>query len=241
MSDRSSTPRAWLELMRLSNAPTIVSNVLAGGAIAAGDGAMWSPALAPAAASMLMLYVAGMILNDVCDAEVDRLERPGRPIPSGRIGLGAARGAGAGLIAAAVVIVALACPSASIATMALVICIAAYNLLHRRTAWSVLLLGGCRGLVYVVAAQAAAGEASPNARLLGACAAFMAAYVVALSLLARAEAGARARIRLVVAMICAISLIDAGLLVILHQPLAAGAAAGCFIACAFAQRRIIGT
>ena len=38
------------------------------------------------------LYTAGMVLNDVFDYEIDRHERPFRPLPSGRISLGAARG-----------------------------------------------------------------------------------------------------------------------------------------------------
>jgi 4-hydroxybenzoate polyprenyltransferase len=34
-----------------------------------------------------LIYTAGMILNDVCDIEVDRQERPFRPLPSGQINL----------------------------------------------------------------------------------------------------------------------------------------------------------
>lgn len=44
----------------------------------------WLGALAVAAASAL-LYTAGMVLNDVFDIEVDRQERPQRPLPSGQI------------------------------------------------------------------------------------------------------------------------------------------------------------
>jgi 4-hydroxybenzoate polyprenyltransferase len=54
------------------------------------------------------LYLAGMALNDYADREVDAVERPGRPIPSGQVsprfalGLGAAlSAAGLGLAAAA--------------------------------------------------------------------------------------------------------------------------------------------
>ena len=36
-------------------------------------------------AASVFLYLAGMVLNDVYDVEIDRRERPDRPLPSGRI------------------------------------------------------------------------------------------------------------------------------------------------------------
>ena len=33
----------------------------------------------------MVLYASGTALNDVFDFEVDRAERPGRPLPSGRV------------------------------------------------------------------------------------------------------------------------------------------------------------
>ena len=51
---------------------------------------------------MALFYTAGMILNDVADLEVDRRERPERPLPSGAVSrtalaaFGALTGAGAG-------------------------------------------------------------------------------------------------------------------------------------------------
>ena len=54
--------------------------------------------LALLAAASVLLYAAGVVLNDVADVEVDRSERPERPIPSGRIALG--HGALGGLAAA---------------------------------------------------------------------------------------------------------------------------------------------
>ena len=70
----------------------------------------------------MVLYASGTALNDVFDFEVDRAERPGRPLPSGRVspdappgsagrtGLGArpVAGAASGSIPAAVVAVVLA-------------------------------------------------------------------------------------------------------------------------------------
>src|SRR5262249_16749136 len=45
-------------------------------------------------------YLAGMVLNDVADFEIDRRERPFRPIPSGRISRRSAFGLGLALLVA---------------------------------------------------------------------------------------------------------------------------------------------
>jgi 4-hydroxybenzoate polyprenyltransferase len=50
-----------------------------------------------------MLYSAGMVLNDVFDVEIDRLERPGRPLPAGLVSIPLARAVGFGLLAAGLV------------------------------------------------------------------------------------------------------------------------------------------
>jgi 4-hydroxybenzoate polyprenyltransferase len=47
-----------------------------------------------------LLYAAGVVLNDWFDREVDARERPGRPIPSGRVSVAAAGRLGWGLLAA---------------------------------------------------------------------------------------------------------------------------------------------
>jgi hypothetical protein len=50
--------------------------------------------------SSCCLYLAGMALNDWADREVDAVERPGRPIPSGRVSARLALGIGTALTAA---------------------------------------------------------------------------------------------------------------------------------------------
>ncbi|MEM9416413.1 MAG: UbiA family prenyltransferase [Planctomycetota bacterium] len=102
--------RALLELMRVSNLPTVWSNVVLGwfagvtvplwvslgsdhvGLIAAirreliqrlPETAVYR--LLPLAAVFSLFYVGGMILNDYLDRRIDTIERPQRPIPSGRV------------------------------------------------------------------------------------------------------------------------------------------------------------
>lgn len=75
--------RAHLALARVSNTPTVVSNVLAGAVIAAPLVMDWHLVLLVVA--MALFYTAGMYLNDIFDYEIDRQDRPERPLPSGRV------------------------------------------------------------------------------------------------------------------------------------------------------------
>ncbi len=80
----STSPRwlPWLQLLRLPNVFTAIADVSMGYLL--GGGRSWGGWL-PVVAATCCLYLAGMVLNDVFDAELDRVERPSRPIPSGRI------------------------------------------------------------------------------------------------------------------------------------------------------------
>jgi len=76
----------FLRLTRPANIVTAISDILAGAAIAGYAGG------APELFSVLLLIVAtiglyggGVVFNDVFDADLDRIERPERPIPSGLI------------------------------------------------------------------------------------------------------------------------------------------------------------
>lgn len=80
----------FLQLIRAPATPTTVSNILMGYLLANGSWYPILPLLALLAAS-IAIYSAGMILNDVADADEDRALRPMRPIPSGRVTLAAAR------------------------------------------------------------------------------------------------------------------------------------------------------
>jgi hypothetical protein len=92
------SPRAYFELLRLPAVFTVVADVMMGYLVTRGDLQPWGVfALLVAASSCL--YLAGMVLNDVFDAEIDAHERPERPISSGRISRSAAARLGWGLLA----------------------------------------------------------------------------------------------------------------------------------------------
>lgn len=183
------TARAWAELGRVSNLPTIVSNVVVGPAAAAaampGSRIEWKDA-AVAGAGVAILYLAGMVLNDVIDVTLDRRERPSRPIPSGRVSRRAAMVACGVLMAAGVGLTGVNGASLRFG-LVLAGLIIAYDVVHHVWSPSVLLMGACRGMVYVVTAVAGLGtvEAARHA-LLPALA--VGVHTVLLSIVARGEA-----------------------------------------------------
>lgn len=77
-----STARALVELVRAPAALTVVGDTLVGAAHA-GYPLRGRTALLPVASTCL--YWAGMALNDYADRDLDAVERPERPIPSGRV------------------------------------------------------------------------------------------------------------------------------------------------------------
>ena len=90
--------RPYLELIRVPNLFTAAGDVLAGYLIVSrGDGVVWRDLVALVAASVA-LYAAGVVLNDYFDRDVDRVERPERPIPSGRVVPATALSFGAALL-----------------------------------------------------------------------------------------------------------------------------------------------
>ena len=90
--------RGYLALARISNSPTVVSDALAGAALA---GALWPDGRVIAVAvAMVLFYTAGMFLNDLCDYAVDCQQRPERPLPSGVVSRGEAGAATVALFVA---------------------------------------------------------------------------------------------------------------------------------------------
>lgn len=73
----------WLQIIRLPNIFTSQSNVLAA-LLVAGLSISTTTALLLLAASTC-LYAGGIVLNDWFDEAIDKVERPFRPLPSGKI------------------------------------------------------------------------------------------------------------------------------------------------------------
>ncbi|MFJ2607526.1 SCO3242 family prenyltransferase [Streptomyces sp. NPDC091279] len=92
-------------LVRMPAALSVPGDVLAG---AVAGGGRPHPRVVVTMASSVALYWAGMALNDYADASVDAVERPQRPVPSGRVGRRTALAVAGGLTAAGLGLAALA-------------------------------------------------------------------------------------------------------------------------------------
>jgi 4-hydroxybenzoate polyprenyltransferase len=101
------------------------------------------------------LYLAGMVFNDVFDRHVDAVERPKRPIPSGRIPLKRAVSFGTTLIIAGLAAAAFAGTRSLFVAVLLVACIFAYDALLKKTPIGPLAMGGCRFLNVILGASSA--------------------------------------------------------------------------------------
>ena len=149
--------RPYLGLGRVSNLPTVWTNVLAGVVLAGGRPGPFTWLALLTAASLF--YLGGMFLNDAFDREVDARERPERPIPAGLIGAGEVFAVGFGLLAGgwlAVAVAAGARSPASLAALGLTGAVVLYDAWHKGNPLSPVLMGLCRVLVYVTAALAVA-------------------------------------------------------------------------------------
>ena len=97
-------------------------------------------------ASSCCLYLSGMVFNDVYDRKQDGIERPGRPIPSGRISVKSATIFGAGLMAAGIAFAGLVGQISLLVSLLLVLAILGYDGLLKRTPLGPIAMGSCRFL-----------------------------------------------------------------------------------------------
>lgn len=218
------TIKAYLDLCRVSNLPTVWTNVLAASLLAGGRFEAASFLLLALALSCF--YLAGMSFNDICDLAHDRQRRPARPIPSGRVTVRGAWALTVTLFAGGLLLLGLAPKPGGVgAGLLLLAAILAYDLRHKGNPWSVLLMASCRFLVFVVVAIALIGDITLPLLVAGG-AQFV--YVVVISLVARHENASATPFAfpVVPAMLAGISLLDGVVMAIFVSPLwlAAGAA-----------------
>lgn len=151
----SVSPATHLKLGRVSNLPTVWTNVLAGTILGVGS-AVGARTLLVALA-MSMFYVGGMYLNDYCDRDIDARERPERPIPRGEIPQTTVAVIGFALLVGGIALMAGFGVAAAVASLALATTIVAYDWFHKGNPVAPLVMGLCRGLVYCAAGAAAVG------------------------------------------------------------------------------------
>ncbi len=93
--------RSWLRLLRVGTLLSPAADVVAGACVVA---LPWSAALGRAMLASVLVYAAGMVLNDHADRAEDARQRPERPIPSGAIRPATALAVGLSLLCGGVAI-----------------------------------------------------------------------------------------------------------------------------------------
>jgi heme O synthase-like polyprenyltransferase len=139
-----SSLKPYLQLTRPANLVTAITDILAGMAIAQFTFSSFSPALL--VVSTLGLYGGGVVMNDVFDAKLDSIERPERPIPSGKVPLSSATVLGISLLLLGI----LAAAMFSLQSGMIAIIVALLTILYNRFAkhhvfFGPLTMGMCRG------------------------------------------------------------------------------------------------
>lgn len=172
---------AHLALARVSNSPTVVTNVLAGAAL---GGGLLGGKVVLLAAAMVLFYTGGMYLNDLLDLGIDRRERPERPLPSGAVALAEVMAATLLLFAVGLALLWPLGRAPFVSGLGLIALIALYDAWHKTNPLSPLLMAGTRALVYVTAFVA---FASPLSGPLLIWAALLGGYIVGLTYLAKTE------------------------------------------------------
>ncbi|MFH0909657.1 MAG: UbiA family prenyltransferase [bacterium] len=184
-SHRSSL-KDWFQLLRVPNLLTVPGDPVAGALLAsAGQGITVERVLLVAMASV-GLYGAGLLMNDVVDVEIDKKERPGRPIASGVVSRSMATLLAVALGVIGLVFCMVAGPQAGVVGLCLAAAIMLYNgLLKGVPVLGALTMGACRALNVLLGAVLVTGGLS--SRLVIAAALIMLAYIACVTLLAAHE------------------------------------------------------
>lgn len=173
--------RGYLELLRPANVVTAVADVLAGYAVA---GRANYPALPWLLAATVCLYAGGVVLNDFFDRALDAVERPERPIPSGRVAASSAALLGGALLVAGVAAAAQGTAAAAIVAATIAALVVLYDARMKRYAIAgPLNMGLCRGfnlLLGVAAVPAALAGRWPVALI-------AVVYITAVTVVSRGE------------------------------------------------------
>jgi 4-hydroxybenzoate polyprenyltransferase len=179
-----------LRLGRISNLPTVWTNVLVGALLAGGRlGEARLPVLMLA---LSLFYIGGMFLNDAFDRGFDAEHRPERPIPSGQVSAQQVFTIGFGLLALGMAAVAVVGRGADgvpawraiAASTALAAAIVFYDAHHKGNVLSPLVMGLCRVLVVLTAAFGVAATLPASVEL---AAAALLCHLIGLTYIAKQE------------------------------------------------------
>src|SRR5579872_3056968 len=187
---RANRVRAYLQLMRFPAVCTALADIFLGFLLT-------HDTLAPVEEFVLLalastgLYLSGMVLNDLFDRHIDARERPGRPIPSGRVSLPAAAALGCGLMAVGPLSAAFVGLSSLAIALVLVGLIVAYDRFLKHLPVGPVAMGACRFFNVLLGASAVGSQTWAPPQVFVALA--MGVYVAGVTWFARQEAGRSSR------------------------------------------------
>lgn len=199
----------FFRLMRPANIVTAVADILAGMAIS-GFFLHTAEDVSPVVwliLSTIGLYGGGIVMNDVFDAELDAVERPERPIPSGLISRTEASVLGLLLLAAGVSLALLVSTFSGLLALAIAVCALLYDKWAKHHPFlGPLNMGICRGLNLLLGISIIPEEVTSHSLL-----AFVPiAYIAAITLISRGEVHGGKRITIYTASflyVCAMAAI----------------------------------
>jgi 4-hydroxybenzoate polyprenyltransferase len=180
-ASRNPSPRTLLVMGRVSNLPTVWSNVLCGWLLGGGGSVLRLLAFALAASA---LYVGGMYLNDAFDADFDRQHRRERPIPSGAIDEALAWRIGGALLASGTLLASCLGWSTALLAVLLALSILLYDAVHKAVAFSPVIMASCR-LLLLLGASSTGNEGVTGIAIWASL--VLAGWIVGLSYVARRE------------------------------------------------------
>ena len=138
---------AVLELCRVSNLPTVISNCVAGSLVA--EGAL-GLALIFVLIGASLVYSGGMVMNDAVDFRYDKKFKKDRPIVSSKISLFSSWQLAILFLVSGSVFLGIGSTSYFWVAV-LIISIIFYNVFHKKFGITIYVMGFCRSLLYFIA------------------------------------------------------------------------------------------
>jgi 4-hydroxybenzoate polyprenyltransferase len=183
--------KEYLLLIRLPNVFTTPSNILAGYFAAVTVAEADIAHLIALMVSSGLLYVGGIVLNDYFDVEIDKRERPSRPLPSGNISKRHALAiAMVALLIANTIALVVVGPISLAVSLVLTFTIIAYDYRLKHGIFGPFAMGGARFLNVILGASPVLLYINNHSyAIVGAAAASLFLYIVVITILSKKEAG----------------------------------------------------
>ena len=182
--------REYLLLIRLPNVFTTPSNILAGYFAAVTVAETDIVRLIALMVSSGLLYVGGIVLNDYFDIEIDKRERPSRPLPSGSISKRHALAIAMVALLIANTIAFVVSPMSLVVSLALTFATIAYDYRLKHGLLGPFAMGGARFLNVIFGASPALLYINNHSfAIVGAAAMSLFLYIVAITILSKKEVG----------------------------------------------------